>query len=524
MRQQAKERSVRGYSKLNKTELLQRLRASGDQILDLDIDARMANVPFLMPTTYVPPQATPTLSPSNAFEDLIDYLNNVKEIPKSVSPKLKKLQKKIENIYEHMKLFKVEESDSALKEFAKVYTINGVEDFDPLKFLQNARQNITDVLKNNRRMKVKMILRCNMERMGNSGRVIQPAAFYSATEVNLDGTDEKELYDTMVEKILEKIAKFQSMGSCWRFHKVIRLELHTVEYKPLRGETYIPLPEELTVKKAIINMKNNDNKCFLWCVLRALNPRDKDQERLDTKLREKENTLNIKGIEYPVSLKDITKFEKHISITALGHEEKGIYPLRNSNCGDRQNKIILLSIKEGGVKHYCQIKSLSRLLGFQVSNHKEKQRFCMRCLNPFWSQESLSRHQKYCGEHEGVKIELPEKGRMLKFEHLNRLEKVPFIVYADFESFIKPLDTCDPNPEGSYTKQYQEHEPSSFCYFIKCFDDEVYESKLVSYTGEDAAQKFVEMLEKDIRKIIDIPKKGMIFGEEESEQFNNATK
>ena len=56
------------------------------------------------------------------------------------------------------------------------------------------------------------------------------------------------------------------------------------------------------------------------------------------------------------------------------------------------------------------------------------------------------------------------------------------------------------------------HESSSFCYYIKCFDDEVYEPKLVSYTGEDAAQKFVEMLEEDIREITSIPEKKMMFG------------
>ena len=49
----------------------------------------------------------------------------------------------------------------------------------------------------------------------------------------------------------------------------IVLEVHTVSYKPLRGETYIPLPKELADKKAIINVQNKDNKCFLWCVLRA---------------------------------------------------------------------------------------------------------------------------------------------------------------------------------------------------------------------------------------------------------------
>ena len=122
----------------------------------------------------------------------------------------------------------------------------------------------------------------------------------------------------------------------------------------------------------------------------------------------------------------------------------------------------------------------------------------MRCLNPFWCQESFSRH--------------------------HRSEKVPFIVYADFESYIKPLHSCDPNPESSYTKQYQKHEPSSFFYYIKCFDDEVYKPKLVTYTGEDAAQTFVDMLEKDIRKITSIPDKKMIFGKEEVEQFHKETK
>ena len=79
-------------------------------------------------------------------------------------------------------------------------------------------------------------------------------------------------------------------------------------------------------------------------------------ERIDTELRQKKNTLNMKGIKYPVSLKDLNKFEKQnptISITVLGYERKRVYPLRSSNCVDRENKIVLLLIEEGGVKHYC---------------------------------------------------------------------------------------------------------------------------------------------------------------------------
>ena len=128
----------------------------------------------------------------------------------------------------------------------------------------------------------------------------------------------------------------------------------------------------------------------------------------------------------------------------------------------------------------------------------------------------MNKHKEYCNEYEAVKTEPPEKGTMLKFKNYHKSEKVPFILYANFESYIKLLHSCDPNPESSYTKQYQKHEPSSFCYYIKCFDDEVYESKLVSYTGEDAAQKFVEMLENDIIEISKIPEKKMVFEEKKN--------
>ena len=54
------------------------------------------------------------------------------------------------------------------------------------------------VLKDNRKTKVKLVLKCNMER-GNTPEEMQikPADFHSKMEINLDGTDEKELYVTM---------------------------------------------------------------------------------------------------------------------------------------------------------------------------------------------------------------------------------------------------------------------------------------------------------------------------------------
>ena len=190
----------------------------------------------------------------------------------------------------------------------------------------------------------------------------------------------------MTERAIENMAAQQQVeGSGWRIHSIIRLELHIVDYNPLRGETWIALPKELANKRAITNPKNEDNKCFLWCVLRALNPRKKDSERIDKKLKEKENTLNMEGIEYPVSLKDIDKFERQnpsISIAVLGYEGKSVYTLRNSNNTNREHNVILILIEEEGVSHYCLVKNLSRLLSSQVSKHDGKKYFCMRCLNP----------------------------------------------------------------------------------------------------------------------------------------------
>ena len=226
----------------------------------------MANVPFLTPTPYTTSQATLAPTPStssNDVEDLINYLDKATRRPKNASymfSPLMKFKKEIDRIFEEIKIFEVKESNSTLRNFAKVYTIDGKLGYDAKSFLDGARQNMTKVIRDNRRTKVKLIFKCYMKWLHRNE--INPADFHSDIEVNLDGTDEKELYDTMVERILEKIATFSATKSDVRFHSVIKFELHTVSYKPVRRETYIPLPKELANKKAIINMQNKDNNVF----------------------------------------------------------------------------------------------------------------------------------------------------------------------------------------------------------------------------------------------------------------------
>ena len=89
--------------------------------------------------------------------------------------------------------------------------------------------------------------------------------------------------------------------------------------------------------------------------------------------------------------------------------------------------------------------------------------------------------------------------------------RVPIVVYADFESFTKPIDTCQPNPDQTYTKQYQKHEPSGFCFHIVC---NVKKLKPVLYTKqtdeENIGEIFVKQLEKEIEKVWSSEVKPMI--------------
>ena len=137
--------------------------------------------------------------------------------------------------------------------------------------------------------------------------------------------------------------------SGWRFEEVIRLEIHTVDYKPMKGESYIPLPNFIMRKKAIINMENKDDKCFLWSVLRYLHPVQKNVSRIND-LREYKNDLNFKGINFPVKLKDIQKFENQnsglpgINVFSVNDNNK-IYLLRLSQKDTKKQLIFFFSQK-----------------------------------------------------------------------------------------------------------------------------------------------------------------------------------
>ena len=437
------------------------------------------------------------------LEDLKNFKKYIKNIEsynldskrvKKLGKELEKKEKKLQDVLN--KIFTPIREASAFRNYTNQYVMyNKNLGIGPDKFLEYAKPPIINIFNSDRNIKTILYL---YVQMSQGERIVEFAFHSKGLKLILEGTNENETYDEMAVEILEEIDKTrEAEGSGWRFEEVIKLVLHTTRWDPINAGSYIELPQALKNKKAIINMKNQDDKCFMWSVLRALNLKNRDNERIDNDLKSKVDILNMEGIQYPVSFRDIDRFEHlnpEISITVLGYnKDERVNTLKVSKYTGCKHDIVLLLIKDGEKSHYCLVKNTSALLASQINNHKGTSNICLNCINGFKSKDSLNKHKEYCYNNECVNIVMPPENTYLKFKNFRYSERAPFVIYADFESFIKPMDSCDPDPNNSYTKKYQKHKPSGFSYYIKClYENDKIKSEKRTYVKtkkEDQTQK-----------------------------------
>ena len=113
----------------------------------------------------------------------------------------------------------------------------------------------------------------------------------------------------------------------------------------------------------------------------------------------------------------------------------------------------------------------------------------MNCLQGFPTEIRRDKHFDYCTDNETVRIEMPNEGSLVKFYDKQNQLKVLFVMYADFESFLNPIEPSESNPEESYTKVINLHIPSGFCIYSK-FAYGKAENPLKLYRGEDCVKAF----------------------------------
>ena len=499
--------------KLSKSELIELLLQKNEIIDDKPRPVPTPRSPVPTPRRPIPTPRKSVKDMVNEYEDNIispppEFIDDYKPIP---APRTKKpLQapiptprtKKPSEKPVPEKRTIISQVEKALKGYTQSFDVELRDKKDPLLQLQKSRRAVeylfNNLLVQTKGFKFVETLQVKFVKHSNDKKILKNGYFNSTTDLIINETDIKLAMQASQQQILNKIAQWISEGSGWTIQSIENHHINIVNYNPLKGSSYIELPQELqNSAKGLINMKNKDNECFRWCHIRHLNPQNKDPQRIKKTDKQFIEKLDYSSIEFPVTVKQINKIEKqnNICINLFGYEEKQKFPIYISK-EKYQDHMELLLITEGENKHYVLIKDFNKFM-FRQTKHEHKKHFCMYCLQCFSREDVLTKHINNCISINGKQaINMPEKGDKVYFKNHHKQSPVPFVIYADFEAITEKIQGCQPNIEKSYTVAYQKHTDCGYGYKVVCCYDDKYTKPVQIHRGENAVYKFMEnMLE-----------------------------
>ena len=499
----ARDRGLRNYSQMRKTELVALLQNNGTP------EDPRAPTPHTRPPPPPPPTQTwepiddrrpmkPSLQGMDIFEQQemskcrpqvkgkldkwYDWLINhvPKPIKDGASKAFKTFKDKVMGLYNRVSgstgnetrikepaPFKPIELEQAFGGAYRCYRIKGRPKIDVDTFFSRIGKRLIELIE--RELKTRTSARIQTTawiKFVHDDEEVQERvelAFKSLMTSVYRGSDTDQIVDGMIANMKFQVENPVLLNSRFVFDEFLYLDVNFHQLILMRGSSYLPLPDWLARKKTIVNPHNDDEECFKWSVITAEKVGMKDPQRVSS-LRKFTDNYDWSGLELPVSIKDIGKFENrnNISVNVLAVEGRDIYIHRKgwrmmgpAGQGSRSDpmgqEINLLMVSEDGINHYTAIKSLSRLLKSSNTKHKCKQHFCMNCLQGFTQESSRDQHQVYCEDNESVRVEMPKQGSTVEFKDRQNQFKVPFIMYADFKSILEPMDHGSPNPNQPYT-------------------------------------------------------------------------
>ena len=101
--------------------------------------------------------------------------------------------------------------------------------------------------------------------------------------------------------------------------------------------------------------------------------------------------------------------------------------------------------------------------GIIVNNHGDF--YCLNCLHTYTTKNKLKKHRKICENHEYCKLEMPKEGSVLKYVTGEKSLMTPFVIYADLESIIGKISSCENDPQKPSTIKINKHTASDYSLF-----------------------------------------------------------
>ena len=390
----------------------------------------------------------------------------------------------------------------AIRGYTRSYEIGLINSEDPLIQLQNTRlvieNNLLKILTEMKGLKFNEVLKITFKKQVGDEPIEKTAYFNGKVQLMTNEIEIVESLQITQEQIVNRIQQWISEGSGWTIQSVDSHFINVVEYRPLKGSSYIPLPKKLQKSaKGLINLKNEDNECFRWCHIRHLNPQDNHPERIKKTDKQYVEKLDYTDIEFPVTAKQYKRMEKQnsINVNVFGYELGQPYPIYISK-EKYSDHIELLLITKGRNKHYVLIKDFNKFMHNQTK-HDGRKHFCMYCLQCFSREDVLTEHTPNCIAINGEQaIKMPKEGENVTFKNYHKELPTPFVIYADFEAITEKVDSCQPSDKKSYTEARQKHTDCGYGYKVVCCYDDEYSKPVQIYRGENAVYKFMEnMLE-----------------------------
>ena len=124
------------------------------------------------------------------------------------------------------------------------------------------------------------------------------------------GSGLDQIVDGTIAHMKTQIENPALLNGRFRFDEVLFLDVNFHLLNLTRGSSYLPLPDWIEKKKTIVNPQNDDEECFKWAVITALEWTDiKPHPERVSNLRKFVDNYDWSGLEFPVSIKDIGVFE-----------------------------------------------------------------------------------------------------------------------------------------------------------------------------------------------------------------------
>ena len=384
-------------------------------------------------------------------------VNKIAELNKKIRRTINKKNKERLIAKRNSLRFGPKELEGAFCGTYRRYRIDGIEGMDVDTYFARTRKFLIDLLNKETTNRAVRSQATIWIRFTRDGVEMVNLAFNSRMMTVYNLNDKNEIVTAIIEHMAQQIENPAPRNSKFVFDRILHKDIDFHRLNLIRGSSYIPLPDWLMKKKAIINPRNSDMDCFKWAIIAAMKWESigNNPERV-SKLKKYEEEFDWRGLEFPVSFRDINKFESRneIGVSILAVENRKVYICRKGKDYDRSANLMLITgdDKNSNKKHYIAVKSLSRLLSSQNSKNKGIQYFCTNCLNGFTSEISRDEHYNYCRSKDSVRVEMPKDNPIVKYADGQYQFKVPFVIYADFESILVPVSSAANDPDKSSTR------------------------------------------------------------------------